>query len=164
MLDHKPAGRHPLEALGHHLAQLAHTPATARASGGGGIDHPRARQVLGKRTPGGLATGKAAHFGRLAGIRGLGRVRLSRGLLQVLQREFELLQPRAALSGGAEALAPKPGDLQLQALDLERETLADCARLCGLGFRSHPGRTLGQDHRLSAGKIGRERIDGVRHP
>src|SRR3954470_13425927 len=111
MLDDVPARRHPLQALGHHFAQLAHTPATARASGGGWIDDTRARQVLGKRTPGRLATGKAAHIGRLAGISRLGRVRLSRGLLQVLQRELELLQPGAALSGGAEALAPEPGDL-----------------------------------------------------
>jgi hypothetical protein len=35
-----------------------------------------------------------------------------------------LLQPSAALGGGAEPLAPEPGDLQLQAFDLERETLA----------------------------------------
>jgi hypothetical protein len=90
VLDDKPARRHPLQALGHHLAQLAHTPATARASGGGRIDHARARQVLGKWTPGRLATGKPTHFGRLAGIRDLGRVRLSRGLLQVLQRELDL--------------------------------------------------------------------------
>ena len=68
VLDDEPACRHPLQALGHHLAQLAHTPATARTSGGSRIDHARARQVLGKRTAGRLATRKAAHFGRLAGI------------------------------------------------------------------------------------------------
>src|SRR4051812_18635260 len=109
--------------------------------------------MLGKRTPGRLAPGKAAYFGRLVGIGLLGRLRLSRGLLQVLQREFELLQPSAALSGGAEPLPPEPGDLQLQALDLEGETLADRTRLCGLGLRGDPGRTLGQDHRLGPGEV-----------
>ena len=123
-----------------------------------------AGQVLGKRTPGRLATGKGAHFGRLASISRLGRLHLGRGLLQVLQREFELLQPGAALSGGAKPLAPKPGDLQPQALDLKGETLADRARLCGLGFSRNPGRALGQDHRLGTGEVCGERIDGVRHP
>jgi hypothetical protein len=83
----------------------------------------------------------------------LGRFRLSCGFLQVLQRELELLQPGAALSGGTEPLTPEPGDLQLQALDLEGETLVDCARLCGLGLCSNPGRSLGQDHGLSTGQV-----------
>jgi hypothetical protein len=153
VLDDEPACRHPLQALGHDLAQLAHTPATARASGGGWIDHPRARQVLGKRTPGRLATGKAAYFGRLAGIGRLGRLRLSRGLLQVLQRELELLQPSAALSGGAEPLAPEPGNLQLQAFDLDVEnTAGDLRGLC-LSFSGDPGRPLSQDHRLGTGEV-----------
>ena len=42
--------------------------------------------------------------------------------------------------------------------------LADRARLCSLGLRGDPGCTLGPDHGLSAGKIGRERTEGVRHP
>ena len=56
-------------------------------------------------------------------------------------------------AGGAEALAPEPGNLQLQPLDLEGETLADRARLCGLGFSRDPSRTLGQDHRLGTGQV-----------
>ena len=101
----------------------------------------------------GLRRVNPPHFGRLASISCLGRLHLGRGLLQVLQRELELLQPGAALGGGAEALPPEPGDLQLQALDLERETLAHRACRCGFGLRGDPGRTLGQDHGLSTGQV-----------
>jgi hypothetical protein len=109
--------------------------------------------VLGKRAPGRLATGKPTHFGRLVGIGCSGRFRLSCGFLQVLQRELELLQPSAAFGRRAEALAPEPSDLQLQPLNLKRETLAHRARLCGLGLRGDPGRTLGPDHGLSTGQV-----------
>jgi hypothetical protein len=109
--------------------------------------------VLGKRTAGRLATRKAAHFGRLAGIGRFDGVCGRSGLLQILQREFKLLEPGAALGGGSEPLAPEPGNLQLQAFDLDVEnTAGDLRGLC-LSFSGDPGRPLSQDHRLGAGQV-----------
>jgi hypothetical protein len=164
VLDHEPTGRHSLEALGHHLAQLAQTAATARASTGCRINHARARPVLGKRTAGRLASGKPTDFGCPAGIGRLDGPCGRGGLLQVLQRELKLLEPGAALGGGSEPLPPEAGNLQLQALNLDVEHAAGGLRGLCLSFGGDPGRALGQDHRLSAGEVGRKLTEGVRHP
>ena len=73
---------------------------------------------------------------------GLSRLRLRLGerLLQILQCQFELVDPGAAFRGGSEALPSQPGDLQLQPFDRE------------LGHE--PRRPLGQDHSVSGSEIG----------
>src|SRR5215207_11070346 len=159
----KPACRHALQALGHHLAELAHGPATARAGRRRRVEHARAWQVFGKRTPGGLATGEAAHRDGRSGVDLCGRFCLGAPLLQILQREFELRQPRAAFGRWPEPLALEPGNLQLETLDLEAKSLAEGARLLCPGLCRNPGRALGQDHRLGTGEVGRKRGEDVCH-
>lgn len=84
---------------------------------------------------------------------GLSRLRLRLGerLLQILQRQFELVDPGAAFRGGPEALPSQPGDLQLEPFDRD------------LGHE--PRRPLGQDHGVSGSEIGGKRrgLRRVRH-
>jgi hypothetical protein len=72
-------------------------------------------------------------------------------LLELGQLQLELGDDRRAAFGGLPVLlAPGLGEEQLQALDLQP----------GAGhrrFRRQPCGTLGEDHRVCRGKIGRQR-------
>ena len=85
------------------------------------------------------------------GLGGRLRVRLGQRLLQILQGEFELVDPGAAFRVGPEALPSQPGDLQLQPFDRD------------LGHE--PRCPLGQDHGVGGGEIGGKRrgLGRVRH-
>ena len=118
VLDHLP-GRDHLQRLGDVLAQLGQPRAAAAGAGRWArLDHPLARQMLGK----GLARRPLAGEGRH--VRGLGRGDLGgdfvlggRGL-QFLQLQLHLVQqPDRALRARAIELALELLDLQLQMRD-----------------------------------------------
>ncbi len=71
---------------------------------------------------------------------------------QVFQLQFELLQEPAFTLGTA-AIKRTP-----QLLDLQSEMGDQRIRAGGNGFSFDAGSVLGEDHRVSAGKVGRERI------
>ena len=121
MLDHLPAARLALQALGHVLAELAHRAAALRAAARRRVDDPLARQVLGQGTAGRPAPGAGARLGprRRGGELGR-RVLLGHRLLELGQLELELLdEPGAALGGLAVPFAPRLGEQQPEALDLQ---------------------------------------------
>ena len=75
---------------------------------------------------------------------------LGRGLLELGQLELELVdEPSAPLAGLTELLAPRLGQQQLQALDLE---VGGGDQRLGLV----PGAAFSQDHRVRRGKVGGE--------
>ncbi len=106
--------------------------------------------MLGQRPAGGLAP-RGSRTGERFGLGGRLRLGLGQRLLQILQDEFELVDPVAALRGGPEPFSPQPGDLQLQPFDRD--------------LRGEPGRPLGQDHGMGGGEIGGKRrgLGRVRH-
>ena len=103
------------------------------------MDDALARQMLGQGPAGGLAPG-ARRGGVRLWLAGRLRVRLGQRRLQILQRQFERVDPDAAFRGGPEALPSQPGDLQLQPFDRD------------LGHE--PRRPLSQDHGVGGGEIG----------
>jgi hypothetical protein len=100
------------------------------------MDEALARQVVGQGPPGRLAAlegvdrrGRSA----LSVRRDRRSLELGRALLQLLERERELLEPGAALRGRAEALVPELGDAELELLDLKLERDAHRLGLRGFG-------------------------------
>ena len=165
VLDDEPARRQALERLGDLLAQLAHRPAAAGTGGGRRVDDAGARQGFGQRPARRLARRRgAAHRGRglFGGPQFGGGVGLGDGLLQLGQRQLQLLEPGAALGGRTKPLPAQPGDLQLQPLDFQVENPLRllCRGCLRLGFE--PGRALGDNHRVRFGKVGGQRL-GRRH-
>ena len=144
-LDDLPAPRLAFERLRHDLAKLAQPrPAAPAADARRGLDDALDRKIVGQlaRTAGSallLSPGRPRHFGA--------RLFLRLGLLQILDRELELLGDElAALRRLSETLAARPGELKLQPLDLEN---------AGLGFAARGGKQLAlrQDHRMGARQI-----------
>ena len=157
MLDDAPACRDALQGLGDVLAELAQCgPAAARTGRGSGVDDAVARKMIRQRSASGLVPGETRNRDGLVGLR---CIRASR-LLQVLEPEFELLDPGAALRRGPEPLTPKPGDLQLQPLDLDAQDLFGGVARC-LGRK--PRLALREDHRVGGGKVGGQRLRRVWH-
>ena len=120
------------------------------------MNDPVTWKMVGQRTTGRLVPGEGRHRDRLVGL----RRSLACGFLQVLEAEFKLLDPGAAFRGGPEPLAPKPGDLQLQPLDLDAQGQPS------RGFRRLGRDTrlaLRQDHRVSGSKVRGKRFRRVRH-
>jgi len=87
---------------------------------------------------------------RSAHLQFLGRARLGRRLLQRFERELQLLDAGGPLGGRSEPLAPQPGDLQLQPLDLDVQDAPRGAGLIRLRFCCQSRAALGQDHRVRA--------------
>ncbi len=93
VLDHDPARRDPLQGLGDVLAEV--TKARSAATGAGcraGMDDAFAWQLLGQRPAGGLAP-RGSRTGERFGLGGRLRLGLGQRLLQILQDEFELVDP-----------------------------------------------------------------------
>ena len=158
VLDDAPTRRDPLESLGDILAELPkRRPAAAWTGLRSGMHVAMTRQVLRQRTAGGLASRDGRDGDRLIGRR---RGGFSGRFLQVFETELELLDAGAALRRGPEPLAPQPGDLELQPFDLDAERQFR-RRTLGLGYL--PRFAFRQDHRMRGGKVGGQRIRGVRH-
>jgi hypothetical protein len=113
-----------------------------------------AREVIGQGPPCGATT--------IEGLDpdGIRRGTLGRGFLQVLQRQFQLFDPGAALRRSSEPLPSKPRDLELQPFDLDIEgKTGRGSRLLG----REPGLPLRPDHRVGGGKVGWKRLSGDLH-
>ena len=156
MLDHEPPRRRPLQALGHRLAELAQPPAAAGTGPRARMHDAVPRQVLGQSPAGRPRTLKRPDLrcGSALGVFQVGRrVELGRALLQVLERQHELLEADAPLGGGAEALVPELGDLELELLDLNLER--DPGRLReGRVDLSRPARAVGFDESGAGPRLG----------
>ena len=93
---------------------------------------------------------------------------LGRRRFQLFELKLHLLQqPRLALRAGAVKLAPQLLDLELEMADERfraRQVRLSIGRFGAgtgeLGLRLDAGGTLGNDHRMRGGKIGRERFAG----
>jgi hypothetical protein len=155
VLDHAPARRHLFQSLGDILAELAEgDPAAARTGFWAGMHDLLPSQVIGQGPSGGATTIEGVDRD---GIRGSD---LGRGFLQILQLQFELLDPSATLRRDPEPLTSEQRDLKLQAfdLDVERKT-GRSARLLG----REPRLPLGPDHCMGGGKVGRKRLRSDLH-
>ena len=151
-LDDLPAPRLAFERLGHDLAELAQPRAAALAADArGGLDDAFDRQVLRQPArsalrmpalrPGGLRL-RGLCLGLFLGLR----------LFQLLDRQFELLDEElAALRRLPVGLAARPGQLQLQPLDLEGADFR-------FALRGGEHLALGEDHRVRARQIARKDV------
>ena len=103
--------------------------------------------------------GRAARLGR--GFLGQ-KLILGRGGLQLFELKLHLLQePRLALRADAVKRPPQLLDLEPQMSD---HRLRAGARRIGPSLRGKAGGALGEDHRVSGGKIGRKSVKGRGHP
>ena len=155
-------------ALGDLLAQLAHGPAAAGTRRGRRVDDAGARQVL-PATAGVPACAVprccAARSGCCSAVRSSAAASASAAVpRQFGQRQLQLFEPGAALRRGTEPLPAQPGDLQLQALDLQVENPLRLLRDRRLGLGRQPGLRAGQDHRVRFGEVGGQRVGGGRRP
>jgi hypothetical protein len=140
--------------------------AAAGTREGRGIDEAGARQVL-RQWP----ARRLARYRRAAGcgwalfgdLQFAGGIRFGSALLQFGQRQLQLLEPGAALRRGVEPLPAQPGDLQLEALDLEVENPLSSVRRSRLRLGGEPRGAQGEDHRVRFGEVSGERIGGG-HP
>ena len=176
-LLHEPAARNDIERLGDGLADFGQAAAAAAAATRGRRDHASfARQMLRERPAGRFAPDvRADHRARARGGRLDGELgcRLVFGhcLLELRQLELELgNELGTALGGTAILLAPRFGEQQFQPLDLQpgaghqglgalRPGLGILGPCLGLDSCS----TLGTDHRVRRGEIGRKRVEASRH-
>src|SRR5215218_3787454 len=147
MLDDLPLPRHQLQALGHVLAKLVQRAAAARAGRWYRIDDTLARQVIGQRPAGRLATGKGltGHARRSGDLQP--RLRLGLIFLKLEQLQLELLQQRTALRRLPEPFMLQLGYPLLELLDAQ-------GLLAQLGAISL---ALGQQHRLQRFDVVRKR-------
>lgn len=156
-----PLARDDLQGLSDVLAQLGQFAAARRARARAGQHHAVARQIRGQWRAHWPLAGEALDHG--VGQPGLGRsgfggaLILGGGGFHILQLQFQLVEQLAPpLGGGAKAVAPELGDLQLevgdQRLGSHRPCLGGQARGLRLGQRgSQPfdgfgGRGRRHDH------------------
>ena len=98
-LRHLLGAGHHLQRLGHLLAELRKVPLAARAGLRAGDDDTLARQMRWERTP---------RWTRMRGFRPTDEMRRCRGAilagcgLELLELQLELVEPGAALGGGAD--------------------------------------------------------------
>ena len=118
---------------------------------------PLTREVVRQGAPSWLLARRNGNGDRLVALRRT----LAGGFLQVLEAQFELLDAGAALRRRPEPLAAQPGDLQPQPLDLEPQRQPG-SRSRRLGRM--PRLALRQDHRVSGGEVGGQRVRRGRHP
>ena len=114
VLDHLPLPRNALQRLADVLAQLAQPCAAAAQAGGRArLDHPLARQMLGKRLPCRALAGEGHHVGGLGHGPLGGDLVLGRRTLELLEGQRHLIeQLHTAFRALAIELARELGDLQ----------------------------------------------------
>ena len=117
---------------------------------------PLARQMLRQRAAGGPLPDMRRHDRAGFRLGGFGRrLVLGRGLLELGQLQLELVdEPLAALAGLSELLAPRLGQQQPQALDLEPGAGHQGFGVARPDLGLEPGGALGQDHGVRRGEIG----------
>lgn len=156
-LDDLPLARDHLQRLGDIFAQLRQfLRSAARTIFGGGDDDALARQMIGERflrRPLALERLDRLRPGR----RFLGRQLIfGRGRLEILELHFQLVeQPRLALRTAAVKLAAQLLDGELEMGDQRFRAGVHGRRTRRNGLRFHARGALGEDHRVSARKIGR---------
>jgi len=162
VLDHLPLARDELQRLGHILAELVQNAAAAWTGARPRIDDALARQMLGQRPARRLAPMESLNLDLLARRRLRRHLRRSFGfggvLLHVGEPQLQLLEHRTPLRGLSEPLVPQLGDRELHLLDQQRPGTClgleiACLRLCRQACRLR-----GNQHRLQALDIIRERI------
>ena len=171
-LDDLPAPRDHLQGLGDVLAELRQSGRSAAGTGlRRGDDDALARQMVGE----GLAR-------RPPALEGVDRWRLrscsmgclfvfARRCLEVFKLQLHLLQkPRLAFRAAAVELSTQLLDRQLQVCDERFRARQIGLGVGGLGtslrefgLRLDARRALGEDHRMSTGKVGGERFGGSGH-
>ena len=112
--------------------------------------------MLGQRSPGRpLALECLDLGGRPAlGFQVGRRIEVGCALLQVLERQHELVELGAPLRGGAEALPPELGDLELELLDLDLERKPRRLGERRVGFGGFARRPFGLGHLASPVSVG----------
>jgi hypothetical protein len=161
-LDDLPTAWNNLQRLGDVFAQLRQLRRTARRTTCRRRDHDAlARQMLRKRFARralALRRRRAARLGR--GFLGQ-KLIFRRSCLKLFELQLHLLQePRFALRANAVKRPAQLFDLEPQMSD---RRLRAGARRLGPSLREKAGGALGEDHRVSGGKIGRKSVKGRGH-
>ena len=161
-LDDLPAAWDHFQRLGDVFAQLRQLRRAARrAACRRRYDHALARQMLRERFARralALRLRRAARLGR--GFLGQ-KLIFGRSGFQLFELKLQLLQkPRLALRTNAVKRPPQLLDLEPQMSD---HRVRARARRIGPSLCGKPGGALGEDHRVSGGKIGGKSVKGRGH-